>query len=299
MFLLEWLGLAFLLEHVAGNLGDIASLVGPNLKLAWEAADKTSPQRGILIDSAAHGLAQAIAKLFRLILEAIVMFLLAKGAAKLGELTGKLKASKLGKGFGEWVERNWQKLVDDPRYNPKLRPKPRPQAPDGSAPKPETAVKPEVAEQPKTQEPKSEIESEETAKLEKRKQDLAKDPQTGKPNPKSRSEAESILQAEREGVTTVTGEQVKNARRPDLSKGEPNLDFVVDGGYVDVKTPVNPDYRPLSTQASEIAAKANNYPPDVTTVVDLRNLSGTQKADFMQALDAAGADNSKIRILNR
>ena len=91
----EWIGLAFLLKHVAGNLGEIAALVGPSVKLAWDAADKPPHERGILIDSAARGLAQAIAKLFRLILEAIVMILLAKGAAKLGELTGKLKASKL------------------------------------------------------------------------------------------------------------------------------------------------------------------------------------------------------------
>jgi hypothetical protein len=121
MYLLEALGLAVLVEHVAGKLGDIASLVGPNLKLAWEAAGKPSLQRAILIDSAAHGLARAIAVLFRLILEGIVLFLLAKGTAKLGELTGKLKASKLGQGFGEWVERNWQKLVDDPRFNPRLK----------------------------------------------------------------------------------------------------------------------------------------------------------------------------------
>jgi hypothetical protein len=123
MFLLEWLGLAFLIEHVASKLGEMAALIGPNVKLAWEAGDNSPLQRRILINTAARGIAQAIGKLFHLILEAIVMYLFAKGAAKIGELAGKLKASRLGQAFGSWIERNWQRLMEDPRFNPRLRPR--------------------------------------------------------------------------------------------------------------------------------------------------------------------------------
>lgn len=64
---------------------------------------------------------------------------------------------------------------------------------------------------------------------------LSRDPQNGKINPKSISEAAIITQAEEAGL-------VNNPRRPDVSRGEPNLDFAVDGPepykYCDVKTPV-------------------------------------------------------------
>lgn len=36
-------------------------------------------------------------------------------ASRVGELVGKLKASKIGAGFAEWVERNWRGLVDEPK----------------------------------------------------------------------------------------------------------------------------------------------------------------------------------------
>jgi len=200
MYLLELIGLKFLIEHVAGNLGDIALLIGPNVKLAWEAADKAPPQRAILIDRAAHGLALAIGKLFRLILEAIVMFLLAKGAAKLGELTGKLKASKLGKGFGEWVERNWQKLVDDPRYNPRLRPKAKPSptsgggAPEGGTKPPTSQTGAKGSSTADTERQMSPLAREEAL------QNLAKDPaHGGKITPKSLREAEVGLSSVESG----------------------------------------------------------------------------------------------------
>lgn len=195
MFLLEWLGLAFLLEHVASKLGQMASLVGPNVKLAWDAADKPPAQRARLIDSAAHGLARGIAVLFRLILEGIVMFLLAKGAAKLGELTGKLKASKLGKGFGEWVERNWQKLVDDPRFNPKLKPKEPPKLGGGGGSEGGAPPSTEAPAQPKeSNAPAS------TAARDATLQELAKDPaHGGRITPKSLQEAEVGLSSVESG----------------------------------------------------------------------------------------------------
>jgi hypothetical protein len=70
-------------------------------------------------------MAHGIAVFCRLLLEAIVMFLLEKGAAaaeaRMSELATKLKASKLGEGFAEWISKNYKGLLEDPKVNPQLR----------------------------------------------------------------------------------------------------------------------------------------------------------------------------------
>ncbi|WP_174763041.1 hypothetical protein [Anabaena sp. UHCC 0187] len=125
----------------------------------------------------------------------------------------------------------------------------------------------------------------------KRLEELSVDPQTGKPNQKSQEEAESILQAEMEGL-------VKGAIRPDLSKGEPNLDFKIDGGYAEVKTPILPTYQPILEQAKNIALKSNQYDSDVMVIVDLKNLDAAQKIQFKLELENQGTDRKNIRFLN-
>ena len=127
---------------------------------------------------------------------------------------------------------------------------------------------------------------------------LSLDPQTKTPNPKSREEARSILQAEDQGL--IQG----YARRPDLSKGEPNLDFVLDDangktmGYADIKTPVDPQLNPIVDQASDIAGKIGLYDPDVKVIIELKNLSLADKAIFKAELVKNGADIIKIIFLN-
>jgi hypothetical protein len=91
---------------------------------------------------------------------------------------------------------------------------------------------------------------------------------------------------------------VTNPRRPNLEAGEPNLDFVVDGGYADVKTPVAPIKRPLSVQAQNIAIKTNVYGNDVKVIVDLKNLNSADKAQFKSDPAWRGVDMSKVHFLN-
>jgi len=117
------------------------------------------------------------------------------------------------------------------------------------------------------------------------------DPQTGTVTPKSRSEAESVLEAERQGF-------VRNPRRPDLARGEPNLDFVVDNGYADIKTPISPAMRPLSVQALDIASKVQTYDPNVTVIIDLKNLSPAEKVEFQTELGKAGGVTSQVEFVN-
>ncbi|MCI0388515.1 MAG: hypothetical protein MOB07_07085 [Acidobacteria bacterium] len=118
--------------------------------------------------------------------------------------------------------------------------------------------------------------------------ELSIDPQTKSVLPKSREEALAILAAEKKGY-------ISNARRPDLEKGEPNLDFVVDGGYADVKTPGQYKQTPehISREARNIASK--HYDSDVKLIVDLKHLDPQQKQYFKQQLEAELQRNNQSK----
>src|SRR5262249_35695400 len=72
---------------------------------------------------AARHLTIAVADVFRAVLQSIVAFLLTKGMsaaqARLGELVRKLRSSKLGEDFGNWVERSWKRIIENPKLKPK------------------------------------------------------------------------------------------------------------------------------------------------------------------------------------
>ena len=98
-------------------------------------------------------LAAAVAEFFRGVLQGVVAFLMAKGTAavagRVPELAAKLRSSKLGAAFAEWIERNWAELVN----NPKLKQPPdiAPQAGGGTAgPKP---IPPVQKPSPRNKEP--------------------------------------------------------------------------------------------------------------------------------------------------
>jgi len=131
-----------------------------------------------------------------------------------------------------------------------------------------------------------------SAEMQQRQAQLAKDPQTGTVNAKSQSEAQSILQAESEGL-------VKNARRPNLANGEPNLDFVIDGGYADIKTPINPSLRSIGQQAQDIAGHIQAYSADVKVIIDLKNLSPADRSLFITDLQNSGANMTNVIFLNQ
>ena len=106
MALLDALGLGFLFAYVSDKLPRVCSLLRSGLRRAWDAPDCSYGLEDSEIDAAARDIAQALALLFSLILQAIVAFLTAKGAQsaaeRLPELVGKLRSkSELGVGFGE------------------------------------------------------------------------------------------------------------------------------------------------------------------------------------------------------
>ena len=274
VFVLTWLGIGFLIVYIGEHLGEVIAHISAGVERAWYAGKRLQPEKTD-VEEAAKEMARGIAVLFRLVLEGIVMYLLAKGAAavaqRLPKLVEALKDSKLGKGFAEWIEKNHKSLIEDPKTNPQLRRSHSEDTPTSVQPsdkaRPGAKGEPRVARD--------------------RLAELSIDPQTKKVLPKSVEEAEAILEAEKKGF-------VANARRPDLSKGEPNLDFKVDGGYADVKTPKPHPRNPLSNQAKDIAKKSKLYDDDVKVVVNLKHLDAAQKAQFKADLANESVKQGKI-----
>ncbi|MEP6873620.1 MAG: DUF6861 domain-containing protein [Burkholderiales bacterium] len=136
---LNYLGLAFLAVYIGKSLMAATRLAARAVVLAWESVDRARGLQQAAVDDASKTLAAAAAELLRGVLQGIVAFLLAKGtaaaAARVPELSAKLRASKLGAGFAEWVERNWSALVENPKLKeaptapvPVTRPSPTPSA---------------------------------------------------------------------------------------------------------------------------------------------------------------------------
>lgn len=140
MAILTWMGLAFLAVAIVKGFGQLIEALHAGITTAWTARNKRGMEERLQVERAARELARAVGILMRLILIGIVAYLLKKAAVKstssavgtvknlqsvgatevssatVADLVGKLRASRLGKsGFADWVEKNWQKLVKDPK----------------------------------------------------------------------------------------------------------------------------------------------------------------------------------------
>src|SRR5215469_11503253 len=145
---LSWLGLAFLAAAIVQGFGELWAELSAGVKRAWAAPefpDKDYPHE---VEKVAQELANAAGTLFLLVLQAIVAWVFkrvamestraaintsqsikavgseAAAADTVAAVVEKLRASKLGSGFADWVEQNWERLRDDPRLRPKARPLP-------------------------------------------------------------------------------------------------------------------------------------------------------------------------------
>jgi len=134
--ILDFLGIAFLAVYIGQSLVKATKLAAHAVSLAWQSVDRPEGQRRAVVDTASKTLAAAVAELMRGVLQGIVAFLLAKGTAAVASrvpgLVAKLRSSKLGATFAEWVERNWAELVN----NPKLKDAPPASPPVASSPPP-------------------------------------------------------------------------------------------------------------------------------------------------------------------
>jgi hypothetical protein len=130
--------------------------------------------------------------------------------------------------------------------------------------------------------------------------ELSVHPRTGKSSPKSREEAETILQAEQQGLLQGT------PHRPLESRQSEGLDFELKDhngrviGYADTKNPIEPKYRAVSQQAQDIAKKINSYQPNLNlkVVIDLKKFDSAQKQEFKAYLADQVENMSKVIFLN-
>jgi hypothetical protein len=130
MWILEWMGLAFLAVHVGKNMYQVTRLVESGFNDAWGTGtrdvfglsswdrmnfghDKIPGHSQVI--AASRKFARAVAVLIRLVLEGVVLYITARGVAKLPELVAQLRNSRLGEGFAVWVEENHLRLMSNPK----------------------------------------------------------------------------------------------------------------------------------------------------------------------------------------
>ncbi|MGA3187432.1 MAG: DUF6861 domain-containing protein [Bryobacteraceae bacterium] len=120
LYLLFLAGVPALAQYVKDGIGQVIALVQQGIAIAWNAPDSDMAQ--LEIERAARRLAQAIAVWCRIVLEAVVLYLLGKGAAgaahQLIELTGDMRQAGYG-ALANTVAAEGESLVKDPKLKPK------------------------------------------------------------------------------------------------------------------------------------------------------------------------------------
>lgn len=130
MWILEWMGLAFLAVHVGKNMHEVTWMLKRAFDTAWgfeardrfglSSSDKMSQfnMPGFSqVTQSAQMFAQAVAILIRLVLEGIVLYITARGVAQVPQLVAQLRTSRLGAGFASWVGKNHQRLMSNPKLS--------------------------------------------------------------------------------------------------------------------------------------------------------------------------------------
>ena len=106
---------------------------------------------------------------------------------------------------------------------------------------------------------------------------------------------------------------VINARRPNLNKGEPNLDFVVDGpgsyNYVDVKNPIDPrkfppakkkpeSFNKMAKRIGEKITKQKGGSDKVLHIVDLEQIPSEVKESITKKVIEGAGSPKDIKFIN-
>ena len=135
---------------------------------------------------------------------------------------------------------------------------------------------------------------------------LSTNPETNFITRKAINEAKTILQSEQENLIT-------NARRPNLKKGEPNLDFVVDGPgsykYVDVKNPIDPrkfppakekpeSFNKMAKRIGEKITKQKGGSDNVLHIVDLEQIPPEVKENITKKIIEGAGSPKDIKFIN-
>jgi hypothetical protein len=136
---------------------------------------------------------------------------------------------------------------------------------------------------------------------------LSTNPETDFIDRKSINEVKTILQSEQENLIT-------NGRRPNLNKGEPNLDFVVDGSgsykYVDVKKQIDPrkfppakekpeSFNKMAKRIGEKITKQKGGSDKVLHIVDLEQIPSEVKENIKKKLSKALEAEKILNLLTK
>jgi hypothetical protein len=146
LYLLFLAGLPALAEYVAANIGRVVALFQQGTGIAWNAPD--SPLVQAEVERAARCFAQGVAIWVRIVLEAVVLYLIGKGAAGAARrLAREMHAAGYG-ALAETVEAEGTSLVGNPKLQPKMAGAAESgggdtelDAPQPKAPQPRSAVK--------------------------------------------------------------------------------------------------------------------------------------------------------------
>jgi hypothetical protein len=117
-WILEQLGLAFLVGYISSSLVEAGTVATTATKQAWNSVDHPRLKRE-LIRRAGWQLAFALGIFWRGALQGMAAFLMAKGpdaaASRVPELVERLRVSKLGALLAAWVEQepNWRSLINN------------------------------------------------------------------------------------------------------------------------------------------------------------------------------------------
>ena len=135
---------------------------------------------------------------------------------------------------------------------------------------------------------------------------LSTNPETDYIDRKSINEAKTILQSEQENLIT-------NARRPNLNKGEPNLDFVINEPglykYVDVKNPIDPrkfppakekpeSFNKMAKRIGEKIRKQKGGSDEVLHIVDLDQIPSEVKENITKKIIEGAGSPKHIKFIN-
>jgi hypothetical protein len=284
--LLDFLGLAFLVGYIGGSLLEAGAVASEAVRMAWYSVDNRGTQSKV-VDDAAHRLAFAAGLVFRGLLQGIAAFLLAKGtaaaASRVPELVSKLRASRLGAGFAEWVERNWKGLID----NPRLRAEPGSGGGSGAGSPPEKGPPPKEPPLVSGKTPnRSTWRTEPTG------------PKGAKPGgtrtsnkPNADSLTKRSLELENKAADTLANAGYRVEQNPKVP-GDKKPDYLVEGEIFDCYSPNSSDARHIINQVNR---KVGEGQAD-RIVLNLED-SGVTRHELREALSQYGSPDLKEIIL--
>jgi hypothetical protein len=118
MAIVDYLGLGFLAAYIVKALAQATHTAVQAAEIAWKSPQYPAGPKAAE-QAASELFARAVVQVMQGVLQGVVAFLLAKGvglaATRVAELSNKLRASKLGVSFAQWVETHWADLVRNPR----------------------------------------------------------------------------------------------------------------------------------------------------------------------------------------